>query len=266
MEKSQLLSFLESEKARFSEKTRHFNESLIESIMEDTRLPNMMDIEDITSKGEVPILPKAKRKERIYQQIEQKEEKEKEEQEKPEKEKSTVKFATDFGVKAILYDNNFINIDEQGLQAISDMFTPQEVKIILNSENWKKLEREGLYCLKPHVDKNSKKIRCFNPRLNRFSYNSGKFILTMYKRMDDDKEVEMIPDPAYKIKDKKTKKPTGEVRKVPYIQMDPAHNEQIFSIQVSPKKYAVVLKLPYQEDPYLFNMSQAVKDFFHKND
>ena len=256
MNKNHLLSILEAEKNKYSKKPKQFNKSLIESILEEQRLPNLMDVDTVERKGEIVTLPKNTEDEAI-KSIEAQKDKKNVEEEKKEKNKDVIKFATDLGIKAIIYDNTFINIDEQGKYAISDIFNEKEIDAIHNNENWQRIKREPIYALKAHVDKNANRVRCFNSKLNKFSENPGKYILTMYRRSDDKTTPEMIPDP--KFKDKKT----GEKKVLPYILMEPAHNEEIYILPVSARKYAVVLQLPYQPDPYLFKMSPDVVDFFH---
>lgn len=166
-----------------------------------------------------------------------------------------MKFATDLGIKAVIYDNNFINIGDQEKTAISDLFNEKEIDTIIKADDgkqWQQIKREPIYCLKPHVDKTLKRVRCFNPTLNKFSENPGKYILTVYQRADDVEEAQTVKDPKFKNKE------------VPYVKMIPAHpDEDIFILPVSSKKYAVLLKLPYQDNPYLFKMSPVTLDFFH---
>jgi len=247
MKKTNLIAILESEKQKFSEKPKQFNKCLIKYILfEAQNLPNIMDIEKMEKEGGIATLPTIEKQK---------------EQVKEEKPKSVIKFATDIGIKAIIFDNNFMEIDEQGRNAISNIFSGKELKVILDCKDcndWKPIERDPLYCLKPQVDKGTKRMRCYNPELKRFGEYNGKYVLTVYKREDEKNKVKNIRDPRFKNKN------TGEIREVPYVLMNPAHNEEIYMLPLGNKKYAIALQLPYQPDPYIFKMSYPAMSFFHK--
>lgn len=251
MEKHHLLSILEAKKNEFS-KNQSLKKILIESLLEDQSMPNLMDIHQQTKGGDIARLPKVE-KEQIERKVTEKKNEEK-------NHGSKLKFATDLGIKAMVFNKTFINMDEQGRISISDVFSDKDIDIIINCNDcndWKPVVRDPIYCLKSHVDRNSKTIRCFNPELNRFLAYRGKYILTVYQRDDEDSKEKMIPDP--KFKDKKT----GEQKEVRYVLMNPAHKEEIYILPITNKRYAVALQLPYQPDPYIFKMNYNTLSFFH---
>jgi hypothetical protein len=280
MDKKTIIALLESKKPqgiKISDKITKAD--LIKSLTEAYDLPSVIDVEKQLREGKVPSLgtvpedDKTSKKTSISAikvpfktpQEDKPETPAPTEEKKPEK--KHIKFVPNLGRRAIVFDDSLIEIDDQGKQAISDMFSEDEIKKILETQDlskWKKLKRDPIFCVKTHVDKNFKKIRCFNGKIvqeggNPFTfYPLGQYLLTNYKRADDRKEVVHLDDPLFK----KYKK--DEDFQTTYIPMEQTHpDEEIAILPVSVNKYAIVTQWSKNEEPFLFKIYPTEIKYFY---
>jgi len=238
-------------------------DALIESLLEyeSTDAPSVIDLEKEVREGGVGTLPTIKKEEgsdnksfQIKMGKNNKDEK---------KTKTPIKFATDLGMKTIIFDENFMGIDEQGKASISDMFKEEEVNLILKSPiaKWRMVEIRPIYCIEKYLmtGTTGNRITCYNPKLNKFkSPNLKGFVNALYERMDD-KGKEPVELEGKKLK-------SGKTIKYKFIPIESTiDNLEIGVMQVARNKYAIALQKPNQEHPYLFNMTPDVLNFFFKD-
>jgi len=248
MKKEKLITYLENHKPDLSDKNKEF---LLQSIVEETELPDMVDIMPTTRKGHITTLPTKEKEPKEHDIAIAKGKVQK---------GVNLTFPTELGIYTVLMDKEFEKIDDKGKTVLSKMFNEKEIDKILTTDKdkWVPVKRSPILCYEKHLETGNVKagkILCVNLKVKKRTklFNTlSKYVTTVYKRLDDDPKNE-----------KKLVFYKGKALNL--IPMGSAHeNEEIAGLKVSGRKIAVALKLPNKKDPYLFSMTPDTFFYFHE--